>query len=194
MMFGWRSGKQISNIILLDSCFPWPSLHHGREALRVYGETNTKRRLRFQDNGPWRLSWPVQTSVKESGDAVITVWPTDSRAGPRQWWPSDEVWRRELPQLAEFVGADLMCSVKLHWMPGDSPYVKLEDAPTLRDRPGFYGWKKGEKEPNEARRAAEISDAIIRQQIESLALLPRNHLEAIYRAVQERLERQPKGA
>lgn len=189
MMFGWRSGNKISNIILLDPVFPWPSLHHGREALRTYAEQNTRRRLRLQDAGPWRMSWPLKAAVKESGDAVIVIWPTDDRGGPRQWWPSDDIWRRELPRLAEHVGADLACAVKLQWMPGDTPFVKIEDQPSLRDRKGFYGWRKGEHEPNETRRGAEISDAILRGQLDALALLPRNLLEALNRALQEQLEK-----
>lgn len=189
MMLAWRSGAKLRHIIRIDPVFPWPSLHHGRENLRAWSEEHTRRRLRYGDAGPWRLPGPLLSSVREDGDARLRVWPTDSASAPRIWTAGDDVWRPTFEQLADWVGHDLMCEVRVQFMPGGEAFVQEGTAPSLYGRPGYYGWRKGEHEPVEHVHAARISDAIIRKRINTLAIMPREELVQLQIAIQQHLER-----
>lgn len=164
MMLGWRSARSVGRYVLLDPIFPWPALHHGREAMRIYATRQNKARLVNKDDGPMRMVWGLRASVKERGDAIIAVWPTDSRGGPRNWTPQDDVWKPTLAELAEFMAKDLLCDVKLKWMPGGEPFAKTLTVPSLQGVSGFYGWRKGENEPKASVMRRKIRDAIIAKQ------------------------------
>jgi hypothetical protein len=162
MMLAWRKGNSVGRMILLDPVFPWPSLHYGRNALRAYGTRQNERRNRLGDEGPYRMPLGIRSAVKETGDAMLVVWPCDGREGPRHWTDDDSVWRTELPDLADFVAEDLMCGVVLKWMPGGEPFCREQSDASLRDRQGFYGWRKGEHEPVESVMLTRMRDGLLK--------------------------------
>lgn len=134
--------------VLVDSFFPWPALHHGRENLRAWCSRQKALRARGED-GPVRVSGGIQTAVKEDGEAEIRVWPVRKDGSPRPWGTSDDVWRDDLRELRRFVGRNLMCPVRLLWMPGGAEIEVSRTVPSLADRKGFWGWQRGEREPTE---------------------------------------------
>jgi hypothetical protein len=147
MMLAWRQGGHIAkNCVLLDPVFPWPALHHGREAMRLWAARQNLLRA-AGDAGPTRLMWGLLASVKEDGDAVISVWPGYSNGSPRPWSDGDNVWKPALADMVDFVGRDLLCAIDLQWMPGGIEFQRSETVASLRDRKGFWGWRKGEREP-----------------------------------------------
>lgn len=162
MMLGWRKGHSVGRYVILDPVFPWPALHHGREAMRVYAQRHNAERNRLGDEGPMRMPWwGLSCAVKETGGIVINVWPAGKRGVPRHWTPQDTVWRSKLADLAHFMAADLKCEVRLAWMPGGQPFTKELTVPSLRSVPGFYGWRKGEREPKPHVMRTLIRDGIL---------------------------------
>lgn len=162
MMLGWRKGHSVGRYVIVDPVFPWPSLHHGREALRLYTQRQTAARNRLGDEGLMRMpAWGLKCAVKECGDITINVWPAGKRGAQREWTAADAAWRPALGDLARFIAADLKCEVRLNWMPGGAPFTKELTVPSLRNVPGFYGWRKGEKEPKPHIMRALIRDGIL---------------------------------
>ena len=163
MMLAWRHGGSIAkNCVLIDPVFPWPALHHGREAMRVWAQWHNRQRTNVGDAGPTRLPWGLRASVKEDGDAVLSSWPSYANGTPRAWSEADSVWKSVLAELVEFVARDLLCAVSVQWMPGGSEFQRSETVASLRDRKGFWGWRKGELEPT-----AKLIRANMRGQLRS---------------------------
>jgi hypothetical protein len=151
MILGWQAGHSVGRYVLLELFVPWPALHHAREALRVYTERETRARDAFGTEGMRRMKYGLQSAVKEDGDCELRVWPIGKGGLPRAWEDRDGVWREALTDLKRFVGAELCCCTRLIWQPGGQPLERVRTVPSLADRQGFWGWKRGEREPTERR-------------------------------------------
>lgn len=168
MILGWRTATidgrcSVGRLVLIDALFPWPALHYGRNALRDWAAAQTRARARLGDEGPSRMTFGLTTAVKEDGEVQLRVWPVGKGQTPRAWLPSDAVWREPLKELRRFVSADLACGTRLEWMPGGSTIARAETVPSLRGQSGFWGWRRGEREPT-----AKIQRSISRQIIPQL--------------------------
>ena len=149
MILAWRHGDSIGRYVLVDSTFPWPALHHGRAALKVWATAEGLRRQHLRDEGPCRapFQWNgLTTAVVEYGDVLLRVWPVDGFGLPRQWTDGDGVWRQHLHDMRRFVSSELKCCSRLEIMPGGE-VIRSANAPSLAGINGFRGWKKGEREP-----------------------------------------------
>ena len=148
---------------------PWPALHHSRLALRHYAAGMNA--LRDAEGpaalGPRRMPWGLQHAVKEDGSCELRIWPTTLYGGGRAWDDRlDRVWRDELRRLRRLVGNDLMCLTELKWMPGGGPIELAEKPRSLIGIEGFWGWKRGAREPTQrqAREAYQNMARAIEQQ------------------------------
>lgn len=152
MILGWRYGigngrAHQGHYVLVDSLFPWPSLHHGRENLRTWREAQKALRARGIA-GPIDAGMGLTTAVKEDGDAILRVWPVAKGMMPRRWDDkTDLMWRDALRELRRWVGHNLACGVRLEWMPGDLSIERVQTVPSLKGQRGFWGWQRGEREP-----------------------------------------------
>jgi hypothetical protein len=146
MIFGWLRDGRTDRWVLVDPHFPWPALHHGRNVLREWADSQNRRRAIEHSAGPRRMPWPCRTHVKESGGVELHVWPVEIYGKPRRWTDGDDVWRQPLRDLAELMQLTVACEVKLDWCGG-----AFEPSPSkvksLQDQAGFIGWARGEHEP-----------------------------------------------
>lgn len=139
----------MSRRILVETLFPWPALHHGRENIRSWLDFQRHQRKRGLA-GPARLAGGLTTAVKEDGEAIMMVWPIDKRGAPRLWNDvADSVWRDSMRELRRHVGHNLQCTVRLNWMPGGGELEHVKTVASLSERKGFWGWARGEREPTE---------------------------------------------
>jgi hypothetical protein len=148
VILGWRYATHLGRYVVVDTLFPWPALHHGRENLRLWVKAQKALRARGTE-GPEYVGSGITTAVKEDGEAEMRVWPMAKGMMPRQWSPQDTVWREPLIELRRFVGRNLACTVRLNWMPGGDVIERVKTVPSLADRKGFWGWQRGEREPTE---------------------------------------------
>lgn len=153
MIFGWMEYGRTDRWVLVDPLFPWPALHHGRNALRAWADRQNRLRATGQSDGPRRMPWPCKTAVKEDGAAVLNVWPVETHGQPRHWTARDSVWRAALGDLAEHIAAEIGCPVEVAWMGGQT-VERQTTTPHLKGR-GFIGWGKGERAPREARESGD---------------------------------------
>jgi hypothetical protein len=142
MLLGWRTGNSVGRYVLIDALFPWPALHYGRNAMRDWAKDCSK----FSP-GPFRMDLGLTTAVKETGQAELRVWPMGKGYMPRRWNDGDTIWREPLKEMRRFVGRELACETRLEFMPSDQEMVRAQTVASLRDRKGFWGWRRGEREP-----------------------------------------------
>ena len=144
--------------VLVDTLFPWPALHYGRENIRHWKAAQAALRGRGIP-GPIDAGYGLTTAVCEDGDAVMRVWPIETPLLPRPWNDVlDQVWRDPLRELRRWIGHDLACGVRLEWMPGGGTIERVQTVPSLKNRRGYWGWRRGEREPTE-----KITRSISRQ-------------------------------
>lgn len=149
MLLGWQEGHSIGRYVLVELFTPWPALHHAREAMRIYTERQNALRTARGTAGMRRLKCGLQSAVKEDGDLELRAWPVGKGLLPRAWNERDAVWRDALQELRRFVGAELMCCSRLIWLPGGQAIERAQTVPSLRGINGFWGWKRGEREPTQ---------------------------------------------
>jgi hypothetical protein len=145
MIFGWLEGGKTDRWVLVDPLFPWPALHHGRNALRGWADAQNKARATAHTAGPRRMPHPCKTAVKEDGSAVLNVWPCEPYGQPRAWGEHDGVWKAAIADLAAAIANAIGCPVTVAWM-GAGDIERQTTTPHLKGM-GFIGWGKGEKAP-----------------------------------------------
>jgi len=164
VILGWRRGNSVGRYVLVDTMWPWPSLHFGRDALRTWAARQNRLRNRPGDTGgPYKMPTGITTAVCEYGDVTLRIWPVGKLQEPRAWTDADAVWRDALAELRRFIGDDLKCCTRIEWMPGQSTVTRFKTVPELQGVPGFWGWRRGEREPTER----------IKQSLRRMAVIPR---------------------
>lgn len=168
MILGWQSAPldghcSVGRYVLVDALFPWPALHYGRNAMRDWAAMQSRRRNMLGAEGPVRVTFGLTTAVKEDGQVELRIWPVGKAQMPRDWTPADTVWREPLKELRRAVAADLACETRLEFMPGGNVVTRAQTVPSLRGVPGFWGWRRGEREPT-----AKIQRSLSRQLIPQL--------------------------
>lgn len=149
MIFGWLEHGRTDRWVLVDPLYPWMAMHHGRNALRAWADLQNRLRACELSAGPRRMPWPCKSAVKEDGEVVLNIWPTETHGQPRHWTGRDDVWRSAIADLAAHMAQEIGCPVTVAWM-GGGEVERQTTLPHLKGR-GFIGWGKGERAPPEGR-------------------------------------------